>query len=432
MSFDALTEKQKRTIESDLETLFSKRALLANPDISSFDGRDLFSRMITYKRRNLFLSDRGQEALRSLTEIIASIGTVSGASSNREIGMEVRRAYESWLTQHLQPDGCEFVEGVRFALAGTTKDYKFLVKVEGIELLDMEMLDLGFAQIHKPDRKFLESVQFGDRLDIDTVYEDFHNSYWLLAGCFGTPDFAREQFEYRTSLAVGVIAICGSLLYEGALTRCCLRAHASPEDACAAVNSLRWEEGGANPSLSRRWATEQDLPLGSEMHAYLRSNCFLDTLTALPTLSCPSQIQGAILRAIYWFGEANRDRNPVMQFVKLWSCIECFFGIDKEGLTERNARGMATLLVYGGYGVVREDEYEDTKRQIKRLYGIRSKILHRGHVQHVRSTQVDKLASWTAWMIVSMAALTQKNYRTLREVREQVDRLDGLHCQFTE
>jgi hypothetical protein len=41
-----------------------------------------------------------------------------------------------------------------------------------------------------------------------------------------------------------------------------------------------------------------------------------------------------------------------MQFVKLWACAECFFAIEKEEVTELNAKGIAAILAFAGFRVV--------------------------------------------------------------------------------
>lgn len=39
-------------------------------------------------------------------------------------------------------------------------------------------------------------------------------------------------------------------------------------------------------------------------------------------------LKAAIVKATYWFTDAQRDQERVMQFVKYWSCIEAFFSTD--------------------------------------------------------------------------------------------------------
>jgi len=103
------------------------------------------------------------------------------------------------------------------------------------------------------------------------------------------------------------------------------------------------------------------------------------------------------------FAEAGNSVQR-MQFVKLWSCIECFFAITDEKITEANAKGIAAILVFGGYQVIAVDKYADTKRRVKQLYKLRSTALHRGRFGHIDSTDIDEFSGWVAWIIISMVS----------------------------
>ena len=178
--------------------------------------------------------------------------------------------------------------------------------------------------------------------------------------------------------------------------------------------------------VSKREISNLDLPLSSESVAHLTKVCFLKQLASLPDLQDRSEIQNAIIRSIYWFADAYGDRNPTMQFVKLWSCAECFFAIDKEGVTDLNAKGFAAILTFAGFRIIDVKDYPDFKRRIKNLYGSRSEAIHRASFGHIQTSDLDDLSHWIAWIIISMVALSQRGYRTLRQVQEQTSRLDRL------
>jgi hypothetical protein len=120
----------------------------------------------------------------------------------------------------------------------------------------------------------------------------------------------------------------------------------SPLQHGSRTTVLRWDVGGDNPSVAYNWGGEQDLAFKPEMIAHLNQHCFLTQLASLQERPDRSQVEDAIIRSLYWFADAYRDRNPTMQFIKLWSCVECFFAIDKEQITELNARGMAVMLTF--------------------------------------------------------------------------------------
>ena len=216
-----------------------------------------------------------------------------------------------------------------------------------------------------------------------------------------------------------MLAIAGTVTCRGAIWRSGVRAVIEPSEQAAAVSTLKWERGGAHPSMSRTWRQEQDLPLPPESVAYLTNECFLNQLAALPERHDRSELQDAILRAVYWFADAYRDRNRTMQFVKLWTCAEVFFAIDKERVTELTARGIASVLAFAGYSIIGVAEYPGFKRRIKALYALRSKAVHSAAFGHVQITDLEDFSRWVGWIIISMVSLSERGYATLRQVHEQ-------------
>ena len=62
-----------------------------------------------------------------------------------------------------------------------------------------------------------------------------------------------------------------------------------------------------------------------------------------------NELENAILKALFWIGEAQKDRSYASAWIKLWSSMECFFTLGDKQITELNAQGIASILVYGGY-----------------------------------------------------------------------------------
>lgn len=306
------------------------------------------------------------------------------------------------------------------------KRYEFLVKIEGVELNDIDILSLGSVRVQRNDPALFNRISFVGNLDSETIYSEFKDSLWLIGSAKGSLDVAFERFDYRANLTVGILGLCGAVLYKGAIWRSRVRVVTSPLEHRKAVSTLAWESGGGNPSVFRKWGAEQDLNLNAESVAYLIETCFLERLSNLPDIEKRSELEDAILRAIYWFAEAYRDRNPIMQFVKLWTCAECFFAIDKEKITELNAKGIATILVFAGFRIVETENYSEFKRKVKRLYGLRSKAIHRAEFSHVDRKDLDELSHWVAWVVISMVSLAERGYKTLHQVYEQTQRLDSI------
>ena len=425
--YSALKPKTKRVIENDLGTLFSPRALLPS-DIEKIKalGKLVLFRELKYKGRSVFLSDDGAAAIRRLTSSIFEMPALADIISEAEVAAEVKNQYNEWLEKDLQPDGQEFADPVAEALLSKVKDYQFLIKLEGLDLRDQDGLELGPVRIQKPDKAVLDTVKFGGLLDKEQVSGQFEGALWLIGKSRGSPAIALERFELQVTLTVGILAVCGAILYEGAIWRSRVQPMLYPVEDKKWASLLRWEAGGDKTSLSRRGGGTQDLPLDANGTKYLTEECFLRQMASLVGMWDRTELQDAIVRALYWMADAYSDRNPMMKFVKLWSCIECFFALTKEKITEANAKGIASILVFGGYKVIEPSQYGDTKRRVEELYDLRSLALHRAQFGHVETADLNQLSSWVAWIIVTMVSLSQRGYKTLEQVKEQVLRLDNL------
>jgi hypothetical protein len=423
--YDSLTAKQKRIVDVDVKSLFSPKAFIPNPTIDDIKRLGIFHPTIKYNRGTFFMSEKGVSALKRLTSVISGLAVLSESVSKAETGTQVLSSYNNWIEQLLEPTGQEFVEAVVDALLAIVKDYEFLIQLEGLDIKDQDALELGTVLIQRPDRALLEKSRF-EHLDIDAFCEQPKNTLWMIVGSTGSPHIAAERFEYRVTLATGFLAICGAVHYKGAIWRSRVRPVISPLENRAAVSILRWEKGGEEWSVTRRWGGEQDLPLDSASIAYLTRECFLKQLASLPSRERRSELQDAILRSVYWFADAYRDPNQTMQFLKLWSCAECFFAISEEKITEANAKGIASILTFAGFRIIDPKEYPKFKRRLKKLYGLRSEAVHRAMFSHIEIADLDDLSYWIAWIIISMVSLSERGYTTLRQVNEQVARLDGL------
>jgi hypothetical protein len=218
MSYSELKPKTKRIITSDLRTLFSPRALLSGGvgTIKTL-GKLVLFRELKYKGRSLLLSSDGAAAIRRLTKSIFEMPSLADLVSEAEVATEVKDRYKDWLEGHPLPDGQEFVDPIAEALLAKVKEYHFLIKLDGLDLRDQDALELGPVRIQKPDKAVLDTVKFGGLLDKEQVSGEFEGSLWLIGKSRGSPDVALERFELQAALTVGVLAVCGSILYEGAI-----------------------------------------------------------------------------------------------------------------------------------------------------------------------------------------------------------------------
>ncbi len=419
-----MTPKEKRIVESNLAVLFSEKAFLVLHTNEDWKAAGYFRARVRSGTKNHPLSDEGIAALRRVTAIMQKVPELRRTCSANEIAQQVHESYEGWIGRLLQPDAEEFVESCTQALLAQVFERTYLINFHGLELGDMDRVDLGPMFICTPNLSLLGEVQFGGAVTKEWIEKDFSEGLWLIGRSSGSPKTAFARFDHHTLLVTGILAVCGAILYEGAIWKSHLRTGLSPQRQSDTTAVFRWDPAGANPTVHRAWGSDRKLPLNQSLVAYLRKECFLDELGQLPSKENKTEVEAAIERALYWFADAHGDRNATMRFIKLWSCVECFFTISKDKITEAIVRGIAITLTFAGYQIGSVEEYPKLTRRLKKLYELRSGALHHAEFDRVQSKDLQDLSRWVGWVIISMMALAQRGYTLLKAIKEQTDRLD--------
>lgn len=423
-----IPQKSIRIIDRQIKLLYSPSAFLQKPTIDDIKKHKAYFNTVSYKDKTLFLSLEGIEALKVLSSTLWTIPSIKSITSKQELNEHVRSCHEKWLNKDLEPDCTDFVDDLLNALSQLIKTYKYLAVIEGIDLKGQSSLVIGPVIIQKSEPAILENIHFAGYLNKDSVLDQLKGELWLIGTSRGSPKNAEKLFGFRVKLAVGILAIYGSALYKGSIWRSRINVKTSPFEHRLSANVLRWEGTGENPTMSKSWGHWQDIPFDTETVAYLKRECYFNEIAELFVIEKPNELQSAIINSIYWFSDAYKDSTPAMVLVKLWSCAECFFSIDFLKISESNAKGIATVLAFAGYGVITPDEYLDLKRNVKRLYKLRSDAVHRAKFEHITISDISEMSHWIAWLIISMVSLSVRGYNTLNKIKEQAERLDNIYC----
>ncbi|MBD2303320.1 HEPN domain-containing protein [Nostoc sp. FACHB-190] len=158
----------------------------------------------------------------------------------------------------------------------------------------------------------------------------------------------------------------------------------------------------------------------------LSSNGFLDDFSTIINASSQTQLEGCILTAIYWIGEAQNEVDLDVSFLKYWTALECIFtGTEKP--THALAKGVATLNAFSGYEFIRVEDAKEVYKNMTKLYDKRSDIIHRGMNylanRVINEADISKICKYTAWSILSLFHLRSIGYTSMQEVGDQINRL---------
>lgn len=377
--------------------------------------------------KTLFLSDECLEAYRKITDILENHKDLTAHVSRQEIYNIITDSHKYWMDAELEPDAEEFLSRIISYLEGLTKTYKFLAILEGIRLEGLDVIHLGPVSIHRCDKALLKGIVLHDGEDLDDTFEQIKSEYWIIGEAYGSPYIAEQQFEFTLKIAIGILALYGSMLYKYAFENTKINAKLSAYSHRHSAVSLRWDKGGGGLTTKLDWGNFQDLTINVEMLDYINQNEYFQQISQLIGKQADSELCKSIVSAIYWYYDAYNDNNTTMKFIKLWSCVECFFSISSKEITKANTRGMAVMLTIAGQEISEETDYGSLKRNIAKLYRLRSKALHRAQYDKISHTHINTMSRWTAWLIIWMVSLADSGYLHLKEIKKQISRLDKIY-----
>jgi len=145
-----------------------------------------------------------------------------------------------------------------------------------------------------------------------------------------------------------------------------------------------------------------------------------------------TEIEESILKAIYWIGEAQNEFDLDIAFIKYWTAIECMFS-QKQETTQSLAKGVTISIIsiiFSDCQDIQDDiivEHANLKyKEIKKLYGKRSDIIHEGEThltqQVIDENDISAICKYAAWSILNMFYLRSIGYVTRDEIKIQIDR----------
>lgn len=384
--------------------------------------------------RFLFLTEAGLEEFTGLVSDIESLDLFRGAADYADIWTAAKDVIERLLSEKQRPDDAhELIQLVSSEVANVIAPRRFVAPVGGITLVDLDSLELGSMRLVPPSLEALKAA--GAKTDAEHVahaIESMSGNPWLIGDATGSERVATRRFRARAELAVGILSIFASANYPHGAVSFRISLRMTAESSHGRSTYIHWEhsDGGVSANYSSSSST-QHLRIDRETLSVLKDGGWFEQALSIIGRDAATPLEEALIRAIYWFSDAQRDSVTVMQFVKYWSCIETFFSLEKEKIVSSVSSGLATILVAGGFQFFPASEYQRIKRRISKLYDLRSNALHAGAHLHVSEKDVAELSQWTAWMLITMLTLIDRGYTTPETVFEQVRRLDGVLLRGT-
>lgn len=410
--------------------LFSLKSLLVQKSIGEFPTKNFFERELRLTgKRSVFMTDSGHEHFRAAINILDRADLFDGLANYSDIGHAWRIALEKWLSDDQEPEQAEeVVQAIAALVTKEIDEHTFVVPLFGVQLEGVDTFPLGAMTILRMSVDMFDSVGVKhEHADLPHLLELNKHDLWLKGSARGTADVAQQRFSELATLTVGMLAITAASMHEWGANGFRIGIVMNPEAAVGRSAWFSWKERGRSLTTHYKFPGGQPFPVNTALENdgadFIR---IISRAFSIVQASKKTELEEAIARAIYWYSDAHRDPVLVMKLVKYWSCVEAFFSFDDEKITNAVSAGLTSILVFGGFQFVPSSEYGAIKKQIVNLYGLRSRAVHRGSHQHATERDVALFSQWVAWMIINMVGLAERGYTTLKDVKEQTDRLDRL------
>jgi hypothetical protein len=426
--YERLTPKQQRSIKRDIDLIFSLKGISFPKTIEEIKEIGFFSPKVRVNNHEIYLSQNGRVAIRRICDFIHQSSKFRNLLNYNDISQGVLSEIERWLKDSLVPDDKEFVEPLEILLSKQIDNYVFVCRVDGLSFDKVENIVIGNREIKGYDKKLNSEIFFRDDIK-DVIDKEYSNSLVIAGIERGSSSVAQEKFYHNAELSLSVLRLYSCALYRQAIRRINILLINNCAHSYGPASSFGWAESEKSLIFTRYFKSEQDFKIEPKLLDYLSSVCFFQDLSNLIDKQNRNELEEAIVKSLFWIGEAQKDPSHASAWVKLWSCVECFFTLGEEEITERNARGISSILVFGGYPHEKYDDYDLLKKKIKKYYKLRSKVVHRAEYTHIDIILLEELSFIVAWVIITMTSLLNRGYTSLAQVQEQAERLDRIKAK---
>lgn len=421
------TPKESRTLKRVSDCLFAKKSFFVPISLKDIPRERFFSHQFRLPgNRLVFLTDSGYEHFRRIVEIVDRSNTFEGLADFTDIWDAWLGVATKWLSEGVKPDGGdEIIRAITAVIDEKIDEHTLTVPVFGVDLAGSEAFRFGSITMLQMSADVLDAIGVDHKhTNVARAIEHSPTKVWLQGTIRGTKRVAEKRFSKLALSTTGVLAIAAASMYQYRTARFRIGVAMAPEAGASRSIWFSWSE------RARILATHYAAP---SAHAFPLVKSLGTSSDLVKMIHCAqnivenreqSEVARAISKSIFWYSDAHRDSEPVMKFVKYWSCVEVFFSFENEDITHSVSSGLTSMLVFGGFKFVELSDYSELKAEIKHFYAYRSRAVHGASHDHITEGTVARFGQLVAWMIVTVVALTERGYTTLEKIMEQVKRLD--------
>lgn len=440
-----LDNKSKRKLKNSWEILCNPKNYLIPETLDEFKAYFLKPR-IKLKQIECYLNKKAKKELYETIDIIFSIDELRNTLSFDTLFQTILEMIQEEVENQIS--GVElakfevFFEKLSTKLLSNRSEYMFYYEISGISLEGIDEINFGRAKLFKFSEDY--KVKLLNQIDRDIsekqkeLYNKFIDENFLNKICINysiVSDHKKGEelsnVKIREILNYWRFILC-LLIYERIFENLIkIRNITETFTQKEAFMTEDKEKGSLVISCGRGRQTLESFPITLDRIKELESSFFLQDFIEFSNKDQKSDLEGLIHTAIYWTGEAQDEFDREIAFLKYWTALECIFSHRSGKITDAIAKGVSILITLSSYAFVPINDINSIYSSMKRLYSVRSKIIHRGSKQIVKNSELVDICKFTCWTILSLFDLRNRGYQNINQIDKETDRLYSI-CQVQE
>ncbi len=377
--------------------------------------------------RLILLSQHGMAQVRLIVQTLRDADPFYGLADYADTWSACWKALEALLADRQMADSAdEWLQLISKRITPEIRSRQFVVPFIGIEFKGIDELVLGIVRLVRPSKSLFETAGVDHAwAEVDKLVDlERGRALWLWGSAHGTARVAENRFRTLADLVAGLLAVAAAVMLVDGASRIFVSPNMSGHDSHGDSTWYSWCEAGECFTIHRSGIRGVPFTIDESLRDQLRDASVVSTALRIFESQARTPLEEAVARGFHWFADAHRDPTPVMQFVKYWSCVETFFTIDQDDITQSLSIGVASVLVFGGYSFESQDAYSTLKRRVAVLYSMRSQAVHRASRTHITQSEVGELSRYAAQLLINMLSFVEDGYEEPAEIKRHCLRLD--------
>ncbi|WNZ46394.1 HEPN domain-containing protein [Leptolyngbya boryana CZ1] len=356
---------------------------------------------------------------------------------NRETNPKDKRSFNQVL---------EIIQNYLDSSVGNS-EYYFVI--DGLELNDFSSINFGknevflFDEIRRDQlvKSSLSRATQQDEMKLRRT-QDFLDDNFLSRVCiksvsYGDSETSSKRAYKQAKHIINYFRFIVCLLAHTKISQQVVRINISSESYSNSERTVirRTEDNAIILVSGRGRKSLQNFSVDENLYQQILVNGYLKDFVEIIDAPSQTEIEGRILTAIYWIGEAQNEPDLDVAFIKYWTALESIFTGSKEligsqntGVTKSLAIGVAVLNAFSEYRFVEIENIKSVRSTMTELYSKRSDIIHRGmnylsYPKIIDTVDVSEVCKYAAWSICSLFSL-RSQYTTMSEINGQITRLN--------